>query len=65
MELYIKMPSKNTNTHFLKNGFKTEFMRLWKVLGAFVKPKGITRNSKWPSWVLNAVFSISSLCSLI
>jgi hypothetical protein len=36
-----------------------EFIVAWKVDGALHKPKGITRYSKWPLWVLKAIFGIS------
>ena len=35
-------------------------MSAWNVEGALDKPKGMTRNSKWPWCVLKAVFSISA-----
>jgi hypothetical protein len=43
--LYIKMLSKNTKINFLKKGWNMWFIRLWKVEGALVSPKGITKNS--------------------
>ena len=48
-ELYTKISSKNTMTNLRRYGWKMEFIAAWKVDGAFVKPKGITRNSKCPS----------------
>jgi len=30
---------------------RVEFMAPWNVLGAPVRPKAITVNSKWPQWV--------------
>lgn len=35
-------------------------INVWNVPGAFKRPIDITRNSYWPYFVLNAVFSISS-----
>ncbi len=43
--LYINMSSKNTKINFLKKGWNMWFIRLWKVEGALVSPKGITRKS--------------------
>jgi hypothetical protein len=40
-----------------------EFIMAWKVEGALHKPKGITRYSKWPLWVLKAVFGILGACT--
>ena len=34
-------------------------MRAWKMAGALANPNGITRYSKWPRGVLNAVFHSS------
>jgi len=31
----------------------------WNVVGAFIKPNGMTKNSKWPLVVLNVVLNIS------
>ena len=36
----------------------TRCISLWKVAGALHSPKGITRNSKSPCWVMKAVFSL-------
>lgn len=33
-----------------------KFKVAWKVAGALVKPKGITKTSYWPSWVRNAFY---------
>jgi len=57
MLLQTKISSKNTNTNFLKKGLKMWFMRPWNVVGALVKPKGMTKNSKCPEWVLNALLT--------
>uniref|UniRef100_A0A0A9FFV2 Uncharacterized protein n=1 Tax=Arundo donax TaxID=35708 RepID=A0A0A9FFV2_ARUDO len=38
---------------------KTSFINLMKVLGALVKPKGITNHSYRPNLVLKAVFHSS------
>ena len=43
-------------------GRRTSFIRAWKVAGALARPKGITKNSKWPWWVRNAVLAMSSGC---
>ena len=37
--------SKYTNTKFLKNFLKIEFIKLWNVDGALVRPNGINKNS--------------------
>lgn len=39
--------------------WRTLFITLWNVLGLFLSPKGILRNSKWSSSALNAVLGIS------
>ncbi|KAJ0500235.1 hypothetical protein HanRHA438_Chr11g0485171 [Helianthus annuus] len=43
--LYTNISSKNTNAHFLKTSLKVAFINDWNVAGAFVRPKGNTRNS--------------------
>ena len=39
---------KNTNTYLQSYSLNTMFIQDWNVVGALVKPKGMTRNSKWP-----------------
>jgi hypothetical protein len=39
------MSSKKTNMNFHNRGVSVEFMASWNVLGAPVKPNGITTNS--------------------
>jgi hypothetical protein len=41
-----EMSSKNTRTKRRRKGRSTSFIRAWNVQGAFVGPKGITKNSK-------------------
>lgn len=45
--MYIRMSSKNTRIKSPRWALNTSFLRLWKVEGAFVRPKGITMNSHW------------------
>ena len=40
-----KIPSRKTGTNLSRYLLKTLFMRYMNVAGAFVKPKGITKNS--------------------
>jgi hypothetical protein len=54
------MSSKYTTTNLSKYSRKISFMRVIKVAGALVRPKGRTRNSKCPYLVLKAVLGISS-----
>jgi hypothetical protein len=44
----MSMSSKKTNKHHQRKGLSTQFIMLWKVVGVFVNPNGMTRNSKWP-----------------
>jgi len=39
---------KKINTRRRQNGFRTEFIKAWKVAGAFVRTNGITKNSNRP-----------------
>jgi hypothetical protein len=43
------MSSKYTTTKELVKGLNTSSINLMKVVGAFVKPKGMTSHSKRPS----------------
>jgi hypothetical protein len=38
------------------------FISFWKVADAFVRPNGMTRNSKRPWWVQDAIFSTLASC---
>ena len=38
------------------------FVINWNMYGALVRPNAITRNSKWPWWVPNAILVSSSSC---
>jgi hypothetical protein len=49
------MLSKNTRTNRCKKGLNTSFINAWKVADAFVSPNGVTKNSKSPWFVWNAV----------
>lgn len=40
-----KISSEKTNTKSRRNDLKTKFMSAWKVAGALVKAKGMTKNS--------------------
>jgi hypothetical protein len=50
------MSSKYTTTKDLVKGLNTSSINLMKVVGAFVKPKGMTSHSKRPSLDLKVVF---------
>jgi hypothetical protein len=50
---------KKTRMNFHRYDWNTSFIKAWKVLGALVRPKGTTKNSKWSWWVRNAIFSMS------
>jgi len=41
----------------LANPVNTTSINLWKVAGAFIKPKGIFLEFHSPEYVMNAVFS--------
>jgi hypothetical protein len=55
----MRMSSRYTTTKELVKGCKTSSIILMKVVGAFVKPKGMTNHSKIPSFELKAVFDTS------
>jgi hypothetical protein len=48
------MSSRYTTTKVLVNGHRISSIILMKVVGAFVKPKGMTNHSKRPSFDLKA-----------
>jgi hypothetical protein len=52
----MRMPSKYTNTKELVKGLNTSSINLMKVVGAFVKPKGMNIHSKRTSLDLKAIF---------
>jgi hypothetical protein len=54
--LKMRMSSKYTTTKELVKGLNTSSINLMKVVGAFVKPKGMTNHSKRPSLDLKVVF---------
>jgi hypothetical protein len=54
------MSSKYTTTKELVKGLNTSFINLMKVVGAFVKPKGMTNHSKRPSLDSKAIFHTSA-----
>jgi hypothetical protein len=58
-----EMSSRYTTTKVLVNGHRILSIILMKVVGAFVKPKGMTNHSKRPSFDLKAVF-YTSVCSI-
>jgi hypothetical protein len=53
------MSSKYTTTKELVKGINTSSINLMKVVGAFIKPKGMTIHSKRPSLYLKVVFHTS------
>jgi hypothetical protein len=57
--LKMRMSSKYTTRKELVKGLNTSSINLIKVVGAFVKPKGMTIYSKRPSLDLNVVFHTS------
>jgi hypothetical protein len=46
-----------TNTS--RYSHRISLMKCWKLVGALVRPKGITRDSNKLYWVLNAIFHSS------
>jgi len=56
--------SKKITTNFLKNIWNTLFIKDRNVVGALVKPNGITKYSKLPPCVLNEVLYSSPACIL-
>jgi hypothetical protein len=52
----IRMSSRYTTTKVLVNGHRISSIILIKVVGAFVKPKGMTNHSKRPSFELKVIF---------
>jgi hypothetical protein len=57
--LKMRMSSKYTTTKELVKGLNTSFVNLMKVVGAFVKPKGMANHSKRPYLHLKVVFHTS------
>jgi hypothetical protein len=57
--LKMRMSSKYTTTKKLVKGLNTSSINLMKVVGAFIKPKGMTSHSKRPSLDLKVVFHAS------
>ena len=57
------MSSRYTFTNFIVRSLSTFCITFWNVLGALVRPIGITSHSQCPYWVTKAVFS--TLSSLI
>jgi hypothetical protein len=60
--LKTRISSKNTRTNFRMKDLRIPFIKNWNVDDALVRPKGITRNSKCPRCILNAVLSMLSGC---
>jgi hypothetical protein len=52
----MRMTSRFTTTKELVKGLNTSSINLMKVVGAFVKPKGMNNHSKRPSLDLKVVF---------
>jgi len=61
----MRMSSKYTTTNFPKNSLRTWCTSLMNVLGALVKPKGMTNHSYNPNLVLIEVFDSSPSLILI
>jgi hypothetical protein len=59
----MRMSSRYTTTKVLVKGHRISSIILIKVVGAFVKPKGMTNHSKRPSFDLKVVFH-TSVCSI-
>jgi hypothetical protein len=59
----MRMSSRYTTTKELAKVHKVSTIILMKVVGAFVKPNGMTNHSKRPSFDLKAVFH-KSVCSI-
>jgi hypothetical protein len=57
--LKMRMSSKYTTTKELVKGLNTSSINVMKVVGAFVKPKGMISHSKRPSLDLKVVFHTS------
>jgi hypothetical protein len=57
--LKMRISSKYTTTKELLKGLNTPSINLMKVVGAFVKPKGMTNHLKRPSLDLKVVFHTS------
>jgi hypothetical protein len=55
----MRMSSRYTTTKVLVKGHRISSIILIKVVGAFVKPKGMTNHSKRPSFDLKVVFHTS------
>jgi hypothetical protein len=55
----MRVPSKYTTTKDLVKVLNTSSINLMKVVGAFVKPKGMTNHSKRPSLDLKVVLHTS------
>ena len=56
----MQKSSKKTLIDLPKKGWKTKFVNLVKVPGAFVRPNGITQYAKHPHGVMNVVLCWSS-----
>jgi len=61
----MRISSKYTTTNFPKNSLRTWCMSLMNVLGALVKPKGMTNHSYNPNLVLKEFFHSSPSLILI
>ena len=59
------MSLRYTNTNRFKLSLRMSLMRGLKIAGAFVRPKGMTKYSKWPKGVLKAVFHTNTGSSLV
>ena len=58
--LNIRISSNYTMAKSSRNGLNTSFITLMKIVGSFVRLKGITSHSNDPCLVLNEVFQMSS-----
>jgi hypothetical protein len=61
--LKMRISSIYTTIKVLVKGHRISSIILIKVVGAFIKPKGMTNHSKRPSFDLKAVFD-TSVCSI-
>jgi hypothetical protein len=57
------MSSEHTTTKVLVNGHTISSIILIKVVGAFVKPKGMTNHSKIPYFDMKGIFH-TYVCSI-
>jgi hypothetical protein len=59
----MRISSRYTTTKELLKGFNISSIILMKVVGTFVKPKGMKNHSKRPSFDFKEIFH-ASICSI-